>query len=1171
MARSSAVAPTAEGALSPGDAAAGPRGGDGGDGPASVASPLGGRRLLAPLQSAASDAATPGKKRKKKKQKSSRKIGAAHGTQGRHASVDASGRLLLHESSAASMVAPPADGSDGDADQKLAPGEVPSVKNMHDVKAMTPNRRGRLMRSLTSAAASPTTPGGTAAGNLLITSAAKSRQGPMVGDAVDWMLDPTDLEKQVWEATYLGSLLWIVLRAPYFVAFEHPMGVEMDTFSEVVDDLVTAILILDILATFRTVLEDDGDLVVDPKKIAKAYLTGHFVFDCLVSFPWYAVASSYPGLRLIRLLRCFPTRRLNSAEKIVMEWLSVGDRWYHSMVLFKLLMAIYIVAHCAACMWHYIATVENIEDSSWIYFYHMGENGATLGARYSSALYWAFATLATVGYGDVSAHTNLERLFAMFLIIMGAGLFGLIVGKMSKLSESMGMKIQEYKRRQTAANQFLKNRRVPKKLRKRTFEYYEYVLRHAAFMDERTIMEDLSPSLRRELTFLLHKDILEEVPVLSFGSHGFQAVVVEMLEPTLVLEGEYVLITGDAAQEMYFIKDGIMAFVDNHGLTFRELEAGSFFGEVQVLDGTRCDTSVRAKTNCELLGLSRTNLAALLQDFPEFENTLRAAAAMRASHGGGKKLASSALLVSKLTKKAAKARSNIGTSVREIDEDGGDEDSDSEAAARIAEEARPRCNTPPLELKNWGELMHQMKDMEKVYRTAVGNSRTLQAERFDPQPVEASSIRPPSHLEGVVKRLAEHTHAVWATQMLTQGWKWGRQKNEAAKTSPELVPWKDAPESTKSLNMVSAAFKVQTVMALGYVVLPVDATVDTDGSGSEDDTGSLGAGASYHSAAAAAAAGASTLSRERERDDVVAGLAGDGSVSRSGAGAGGSSVAGSEAGSHASRIRRPRARRRSHASRHGDYMGSPTAVAPTVKTTYLRNVGGRQVEATFVPKPLKLHINETESDPVCEALVRALAMQEHLSWARAKKDAGWTWGTHDSESDKKTHDLVPWSLLEATKKDLLIADARRVVAALLALDCTITARGRADSRGLDADGADESDSKRAFSRGDSMSPAAMASDGDHDGGAGAAAGMFSSIAAMGMAGGGGTGGVTSPGSASGRGPYGAPSPATSVVQQASPEVMARLDRLDANVAKIMTAVDALRRSVQSLPSGGGRG
>ena len=53
------------------------------------------------------------------------------------------------------------------------------------------------------------------------------------------------------------------------------------------------------------------------------------------------------------------------------------------------------------------------------------------------ALYWTVTTMSTVGYGDLSPGTPLGRIHAMFLMVMGIGIFGLVVeGFMSVLLEA---------------------------------------------------------------------------------------------------------------------------------------------------------------------------------------------------------------------------------------------------------------------------------------------------------------------------------------------------------------------------------------------------------------------------------------------------------------------------------------------------------------------------------------------------------------------------------------------------------------------------------------------------------------------------------------------------------------------------------------------------------------
>lgn len=929
------------------------------------------------------------------------------------------------------------------------------------------------------------------------------------------VLTPKDKLKQAWDVVFLVSLFWVTYRVPFVVAFDPPA---VQNGAYYMDQVAEIAFYIDVLLGFFTVYtDDDGRDATSVKRISLNYLKTWFALDFIAAFPfdqWELDGTEGTLLRSTKLLRLMRLAKVEAVEKRLVVAADLGEKGQSRIKLAKLTFYVFCAAHISACVWYYITVLDGPDNpNSWTQLYPVDTDDTS--AMYMSALYYAVATLTTVGYGDVSAHTNLERVFAMFLIIMGAGLFGLIVGKMSKLSESMGVKIQEYRRRQTAANQFLKSKRVPKRLRRRTFEYYEYVLRNAAFMEERSIMEDLSPSLRRELTFLLHKDVLADVPVLSFGSHGFQAVVVEMLEPTLVLEGEYVLIAGDASQEMYFVQVGTVAFVDNRGFTFRELETGSFFGEESVLDGTRSEVSVRAVTNCEMLGLSRTNLAALLQDFPEFESTLRAAATMRASHAGNK-LANSAGLVNKMVRRARKARQNIGTSMSEGVLEGMDgesmsgDDDDIDDALRAS---LPRCNTPPLELQSWGQLNYQMKDMEKAYCKAVGNSRTLQAERFDPQPVDASGMRLPSTLHAVAESLAKHLHEKWCVARLEAGWKWGRQSNEATKTSPELVPWAEVSEATRSINKVSAELKVQTILALGYLIHAPDDPL------SEDESGSIGGGPSVGNRSRAPSSTA----------ESVTGDASDlGSIRSFGLPSRGPRRTSSGSISHT-------------AARGGAGLDVATPDAATsyshkrAKTTYIRNIGGSMREIIFTPRPLRISKTAVDHSSATASLVSSLALQEHLEWARSKKDAGYTWATHDDAAAKKARDLVPWSLLEPSKKELLTANARGLVGALLALDCRISLSSRAEAASKSEDGADSKQVPAAFgAASDMLSPASRVGSTPHGGrgspGAGAMGGsQFSPVS--------------------------------------SRQVFSRLDNLDANMAKVMSLLEGLRRSVQSLPSG----
>ncbi len=48
--------------------------------------------------------------------------------------------------------------------------------------------------------------------------------------------------------------------------------------------------------------------------------------------------------------------------------------------------------------------------------------------RMIAVVYWAFTTLATVGYGDIRPQSNIERIIGSFVILFGIAIFSLIMG-----------------------------------------------------------------------------------------------------------------------------------------------------------------------------------------------------------------------------------------------------------------------------------------------------------------------------------------------------------------------------------------------------------------------------------------------------------------------------------------------------------------------------------------------------------------------------------------------------------------------------------------------------------------------------------------------------------------------------------------------------------------------
>ncbi len=92
--------------------------------------------------------------------------------------------------------------------------------------------------------------------------------------------------------------------------------------------------------------------------------------------------------------------------------------------------------------------------------------------------------------------------------------------------------------------------------------------------------------------------------------------------------------------------------------------------------------------------------------------------------------------------------------------------------------------------------------------------------KYVPKPLDTSSVQMPASLAGLLERLAENTHEVWAATRLAQGWSYGPTRDDAAKKHPCLVPYGKLPESEKEYDRKTAVEVLKAILTLGYKIAP---------------------------------------------------------------------------------------------------------------------------------------------------------------------------------------------------------------------------------------------------------------------------------------------------------------------------------------------------------------
>lgn len=89
---------------------------------------------------------------------------------------------------------------------------------------------------------------------------------------------------------------------------------------------------------------------------------------------------------------------------------------------------------------------------------------------------------------------------------------------------------------------------------------------------------------------------------------------------------------------------------------------------------------------------------------------------------------------------------------------------------------------------------------------------------YTPKPVNTADVKLTDDLLGLVERIAENAHDVWAQGRIKEGWCYGEEKNQEKKTTPCLVSYSELPESEKDYDRKLVTETIKLILKFGYKI-----------------------------------------------------------------------------------------------------------------------------------------------------------------------------------------------------------------------------------------------------------------------------------------------------------------------------------------------------------------
>ena len=211
---------------------------------------------------------------------------------------------------------------------------------------------------------------------------------PANNENTDWVLYPDKPRKASWDRFVMLLVVYCSVMAPVRVCFDAVAA----GFIWKIEALISILLFVDVVLSFRTAYLEGGKYVVDPGSIARRYLSGWFWIDAPSSVPveilewlltlWQALfngtASSYTGdaasgvpigeegseLRMLRLFRLARLLRLLRLDALLNELELAFDVSMRPLRLIQLVAKVVFADHLSACFFFLMPDTSQLKDWS---------------------------------------------------------------------------------------------------------------------------------------------------------------------------------------------------------------------------------------------------------------------------------------------------------------------------------------------------------------------------------------------------------------------------------------------------------------------------------------------------------------------------------------------------------------------------------------------------------------------------------------------------------------------------------------------------------------------------------------------------------------------------------------------------------------------------------------
>ena len=189
-------------------------------------------------------------------------------------------------------------------------------------------------------------------------------------------------------------------------------------------------------------------------------------------------------------------------------------------------------------------------------------------------------SLTSVGFGNISPHTNGEKVVSIIMLMFGALLYATIFGNVTTIIQQMYADTNRYHDMLSSVREFLRIHQIPQGLRQRIMHYIVSTWNMTKGIDTTRVLNYFPKDMRADICVHLNRKVFNEHSAFRNASDSCLRSLALEFTTQHFAPGDIVYHRGETLDEMGFVVSGSLEVIQDDELV-AILSNGDVFGDTK--------------------------------------------------------------------------------------------------------------------------------------------------------------------------------------------------------------------------------------------------------------------------------------------------------------------------------------------------------------------------------------------------------------------------------------------------------------------------------------------------------------------------------------------------------------------------------------------------------------